>query len=185
MGAIFTSLYMVGLWLQGSACEYPGGVSKRWHIKASVRTTLSFSCSKENVLVSSGSLLHPQRDRASQPSFVQGWLRGCEATCAARRARGCPSEQGPCTPGGCVLGQGLCRLPGSALSLPGELLTALWGEAVGGRSHPQQGRVLLLPRGCCVAQGRSQLRVTPRTFWRGVLRGRSRWGLPERGGVCA
>ena len=44
----------------------------------------------------------------------------------------------PAPPGGCVLGQGLCRLPGSALSLPGELPTVLWGEAVGGRGDSQQ-----------------------------------------------
>ena len=71
-------------------------------------------------------------------AFSQGWPKGCEGGCAGRGAQGCPSEQGPCTPGGCVLGQGLCRLPGSALSLPGELPTALWGEAVGGRGDSQQ-----------------------------------------------
>ena len=66
-------------------------------------------------------------------AFFQGQLQRCEGGCAARGAQGCPSEQGPCTPGSCVLGQGLCRLPGSALSLPGELPTALWGEAMGRR----------------------------------------------------
>ena len=35
-----------------------------------------------------------------------------------------------------MAGQGLCRLPGSALSLPGELPRALRGEAAGGRSPP-------------------------------------------------
>ena len=94
-------------------------------------------------------------------AFFQGWLQGCEGGCAARGAQGCPSQQGPCTPGGCVLGQGLCRLPGSALSLPGELPTVLWGEGVGGRSSPCQGRVLLLLRGCCMGQGCSQLQITP------------------------
>ena len=93
-----------------------------------------------------------------------GWLQGCEARNAARGAEGCPSEQGPCTPGGCALGQGLCCLPGSALSLPGELPTALWGEAVGGRRDSHQGRVLLLSGGCCLAQGCSQLHITPRTL---------------------
>ena len=93
--------------------------------------------------------------------FSQGWPKGCEARCAGRGAQGCPSQQGPCTPGGCVLGQGLCRLPGSALSLPGEIPTALWGEAVGGRSYPCQGRVLLLLRGGCMGQDGSQLQVTP------------------------
>ena len=58
--------------------------------------------------------------------------------CACRGASA--SEQDLRTPGGCFLGQGLCRLPGSALSLPGELPTALWGEGVGGRSDPWQSR---------------------------------------------
>ena len=97
-------------------------------------------------------------------AFSQGWPKGCEGGCAGRGAQGCPSEQGPCTPGGCVLGQGLCRLPGSALSLPGEIPTALWGEGVGGRSYPCQGRVLLLLRGCCMSQGCSQLQLTPAHF---------------------
>ena len=41
---------------------------------------------------------------------------------------------------------------------------ALWGEAVGGRRDPHQGRVLLLSGGCCLAQGCSQLHITPRTL---------------------
>ena len=94
-------------------------------------------------------------------AFCQGWLQGCEGRCAARGAQGHPSELGPCTPGACVLGQGLCHLPGSALSLPGELPTALWGEGEGGRSSPCQGRVLLLLRGCSRDQGCSQLQITP------------------------
>ena len=51
-------------------------------------------------------------------AFSQGQLQDCEARCAAMGAQGCSSEQGPFAPGGCVLGQGLCCLPGSALSLP-------------------------------------------------------------------
>ena len=90
--------------------------------------------------------------------------RGC--------SQGCPGlslRAGSLQPRGCVLGQGLCRLPGSALSLPGELPTALWGEAVWGRRDPRQGRVLLLWRGCCVGQGCSQLHITPRTWAEAVL----------------
>ena len=113
-------------------------------------------------------------------AFSQGLLQGCEAGCAARGAEGCPSEQGPCTPGGCVPGQGLCRLPGSALSLPGELPMTRWGEAVGGRSHPLQGRVLV-SRECSVGQGCSRLQIptghSPETFQeaqqgRGYLKGK-------------
>ena len=38
--------------------------------------------------------------------FSQGGLQGSECGCAPMGAQGCPSEQGPCTPGGCVPGQG-------------------------------------------------------------------------------
>ena len=51
------------------------------------------------------------------PAFSQGRLQGCEARCTPRGAQGCPSEQVSCALGGCVLGQGLSHLPGSALSL--------------------------------------------------------------------
>lgn len=88
-------------------------------------------------------------------AFSQGWLQGC----AAMDAQGCPSEQRPCAPRGCVLVQELCCLPGSALILPGELPTVLWGEAVGGRNDPWQHRGLLL-RWCCMGQGCSQLQTT-------------------------
>jgi len=60
---------------------------------------------------------------------------------------GCPKLSFPAWsvhPRGCVLGQGLCCLPGTAIRLPGELTTAKRGEAMGGRSDPWQGRVLLL-----------------------------------------
>ena len=70
----------------------------------------------------------------------------------------------PAPQGAVCQGKGLCRLPGSALSLPGELPRVLQGEAVGGRSDPQQGRVLLLLRGCCMGQGCSELQLTPRIF---------------------
>ena len=82
----------------------------------------------------------PSEGQGMTAAFCWGRLQGCEGRCAARGAQGRPSELGPCTPGGCVLGQGLCHLPGSPLSLPGELPTALRGEAVGGRSDPRQDR---------------------------------------------
>ena len=125
-------------------------------------------------------------------AFSQGWPKGCEGGCAARGAQGRPSELGPCTPGACVLGQGLCHLPGSALSLPGELPTALRGEAVGGRNdHRQdnaghgragqgragQGRVRLLLGGCCVGQVCSQLHITTRKLPRGCFKGKVKAGV--------
>ena len=125
------------------------------------------------MLWSTASLLHRQRDRASQ-------LQRSEAGCAARGAQGCPSERGPCTPGGCVPGQGLCRLPGSAPSLPRELPTALQGEGVHGRSDPQhgragmskagQGKVFLLSGECCLCQGFSPLQLSLMTFQSGLLK---------------
>ena len=68
--------------------------------------------------------------------------------------------------------RGIFCLPGSALSLPGELPRALQGEAVGGRSDPLegQGRVLLLLRGCCMFPGYSQLQITPGTFPRELFK---------------
>ena len=122
----------------------------------------------------------PSEGQGMTAALCCGWLQGCEARSAARGAEGCPSEQGPCTPGGCVPGQGLCHLPGSALSLPGELPMTPWGEAVGGRSHSLQGRVLV-SRECSVGQGCSQLQIptghSPETFQeaqqgRGYLKGK-------------
>ena len=125
------------------------------------------------MLWSTASLLHRQRDRASQ-------LQRSEAGRAARGAQGCPSERGPCTPGGCVPGQGLCRLPGSAPSLLKEFPTALQGEGVGGRSDPQhgrtgmsragQGKVFLLSGECCLCQGFSPLQLSLMTFQSGLLK---------------
>ena len=81
----------------------------------------------------------------------------------AMGTQGCSSEQGPFAPGGCVLGQGLCCLPGSALSLPRrsaqhcreEIRTALQGEAVGRRSNPRQGRA----RSLCCREGAAWVRA--------------------------
>ena len=57
---------------------------------------------------------------------------GFEDRCAPVGAQGCPSEQGHCAPAGRAPGQGLCRLTGSALSLPRERPSKLRGEPVGG-----------------------------------------------------
>ena len=113
-------------------------------------------------------------------AFFQGQLQGCEGGCAGRGAQGCPSEQGPCTSGGCVLGQGLCCLPGSALSMPWELPTVLWGEGMGGRSSPCQGRVLLLLRGFCMGQGCSQLQITPQRWQRQYFKRKVKAGATLR-----
>jgi len=52
-----------------------------------------------------------------------------------------------------VPGQGLCRLPGSALSLPGELPRALRGD-MWGEGAPRQGRAgAFCCHSCCLCQG--------------------------------
>ena len=79
------------------------------------------------------------------------------AGCAAGGAAGCPGlwcrAGSLLCPRGCVPGQGLCRLPGSALSLPGELPRALWGD-VWGEGAPRQGRAgAFCCHSCCLGQG--------------------------------
>ena len=64
--------------------------------------------------------------------------RGC-----SRVPRAVLQSRVPAEPQGLCAGQGLCRLPGSALSLPGELPRALRGD-VWGEGAPWQGRSLLL-----------------------------------------
>ena len=105
-------------------------------------------------------------------AFSQGWLQGCEGGCETGVPRPVLHSRVP-APRGCLLGQGLCLLPGSALSLPGEINMVLWGEDAGGRIDPNQGRVLQLWRGCCMGQGCSQSQLMPR----------SAQGIPA--GVCA
>ena len=129
-GEIFTALDTVSDWVQGNAQEFlegspKAGISRGW-------------CGGRRLSSRAGLPCCTIRGRGHDSLLLSGRAADCEGGCAGRGAQGCPSEQGPCTPGGCVLGQGLCRLPGSALSLHGELPTALWGEAVGGRGDSQQ-----------------------------------------------
>ena len=121
------------------------------------------------------------RGRGHDSLLLSGRAANCEAGCAARGAQGCPSEQGPCTPGGCVLGQGLCHLPGSALSLPGELPTVLWGEAVAARGDSQQeAKTVLHGSGLLTAPGYRH-DIDRESFGRRT----SRQHFPEREAVCA
>lgn len=71
----------------------------------------------------------------------------------------------------CIRGTGhhsSLALGRTAGACPGTVLH-LEGEAVGGRSDPQQGRTFLLLGGCCVGQGCSELQINPRTFLRVVF----------------
>ena len=97
------------------------------------------------------SVLHCQITalRAACPRMAAG--------CAAGGAAGCPGlwcrAGSLLCPRGCVPGQGLCRLPGSALSLPGELPRALRGD-VWGEGAPRQGRAgAFCCHSCCLGQG--------------------------------
>ena len=68
-----------------------------------------------------------------------------------------------------MLGQGLCRLPRSAPSLPREPPHSAAGRSCGWKERPlaKQVRILLLSTWCCASQGCSQLQITPRTFAEG------------------
>ena len=69
------------------------------------------------------------------------WAAGCAAPLQPG-AQGCPADQVPAVP------QGLCCLPGSALSPPRELPRALRGDVSGegAPSRAGQGMGLLLPQ---------------------------------------
>ena len=100
------------------------------------------------------------------------------AGCAAGGAAGCPGlwcrAGSLLCPRGCVPGQGLCRLPGSALSLPGELPRVLRG-VVRGEGAPRQGRGLLLPQ-LLPGAGGSLLRCIPECFQMHTVREETRQG---------
>ena len=131
-----------------------------------------FTVEKE-LLQLRASVLHCQSTalRAACPRMAAG--------CAAGGAAGCPGlwcrAGSLLCPRGCVPGQGLCRLPGSALSLPGELPRALRGD-VWGEGAPRQGRGLLLPQ-LLPGAGGSQLHCTTECFQRHFARGESRQGF--------
>ena len=115
------------------------------------------------MLQSRASLLHCQRDRPWRLPSPGDSCRGVRPRVQPGVPRAALHSRVPTAQGLCA-GAGLCRWPGSALSLPRDLPMMLWGEAVGGRRDPRQGRVLLLWRGCCLGQGCSQLQITPRTL---------------------
>ena len=87
----------------------------------------------------------------------QDGCRLCSRGCS-RVPRAVLQSRSLLCPRGCVPGQGLCRLPGSALhtqhsalSLPGDLPRALWGD-VGGKEPPAgQGRAgAFCCHSCCL-----------------------------------
>ena len=121
------------------------------------------------------------RGQGMTAAFSQGQLQDCEARCAAMGTQGCSSEQGPFAPGGCVLGQGLCCLPGSALSLPRRSAQhcreKLWVEgATPGRAGqgPHAVERVLHGSGLLTAPHH------PQDFSRRT----SMQGLPQKKGVC-
>ena len=101
------------------------------------------------------------------------------AGCAAGGAAGCPGlwcrAGSLLCPRGCVPGHGLCRLPGSALSLPGELPRALRGDVWGEGAHlAGQG-----PSAATAAAWRRGITATlhPRMFPRAICKGRDEAGV--------
>ena len=92
----------------------------------------------------------------SDSTALRAACSGMAAGCAAGGAAGCPGlwcrAGSLLCPRGCVPGQGLCRLPGSALSLPGELPRVLRGD-VWGEGAPRQGRAgAFCCHSCCLGQ---------------------------------
>ena len=105
--------------------------------------------------------------RASVSTALRAACPRTAAGCAAGGAAGCPGlwcrAGSLLCPRGCVPGQGLCRLPGSALSLPGELPRALRGD-VWGEGAPRQGRAgAFCCHSCCLARGLTAT-LHPRMF---------------------
>ena len=52
-------------------------------------------------------------------AFSWGPLQGFVGICAGRGAQGCPSQQGPCAPGCCVLGKDSAACQGQHSACPG------------------------------------------------------------------
>ena len=90
--------------------------------------------------------------------------------CSQVYSQGCPGlsfRAGSLHPRGCVLEQGLCCLPGSALSLPGELPTApgdkLWVEGV----MPGRAEAFWSQEGVAWVRGAHRFRSPARAFAEG------------------
>ena len=107
-----------------------------------------------------------------QSTAVRAVCPRTAAHCAGGGAAGCPGlwcrAGSLLCPRGCVPGQGLCRLPGSALSLPGELPRALRGD-VWGEGAPRQGRAgAFCCNSCCLGQGDHSY-TAPQNVFKGTL----------------
>ena len=112
--------------------------------------------------------------RAACPRTAAGGAAGGAAGCPGLRCRAgsllCPR--------GCVPGQGLCRLPGSALSLPGELPRALRGDGWG-EGAPRQGRAGQGPSAATAAAWGRGITATlhHRVFPRALCKRRDKAGI--------
>ena len=116
-------------------------------------------------------------------AFSQGQLQGYEAGCAARGAQGCPSEQGPCTPGGCVPGRDSAACQGQCSaclgSSPWRCGEKLWVE----------GETTIRAGSFCCQEGAAWLRAAhsctspPQHWQRQLFKSTSRQGLPGRKGA--
>ena len=173
-GAFLTILDKVSLLLQAIALIFLERSLTLGHpIRYLAEGAPCFFTVEKDQLQLRASVLHCQSTalRAACPRTAAG--------CAAGGAAGCPGlwcrAGSLLCPRGCVPGQGLCRLPGSALSLPGELPRALRGD-VWGEGAPRQGRGLLLPQ-LLPGAGGSQLHSSPECFQEHFARGETRQGF--------
>lgn len=121
-----------------------------------VKRTQNFSSVREKCVLQSRDLPLNHQRTGCDGCLLPGMTAGCDARCAGRGAQGSLAEQGPCTPALCARAGILLLARVSTQPARGDPMA----EAVGGRSDPQQDRVLLLFRGCCVVQGCSKLQIT-------------------------
>ena len=149
-GALLTVIEKVSLLEQKMELCFPGGItnSGTFHSTSGFRHSVFLYQGKRLLVQLMVSMLQHQSTapRAVCPRTAAG--------CAAGGAAGCPGlwcrAGSLLCPRGCVPGQGLCRLPGSALSLPGELPRALRGD-VWGEGAPRQGRAgAFCCHSCCL-----------------------------------
>ena len=112
---MLTALDKVSLWLQAmQTLLIEGSLNGRQSIADQADDTPCFLIVEKDVLQPTVFMLQQQSTTPVCPRTAAG--------CAAGGAAGCPGlwcrAGSLLCPRGCVPGQGLCRLPGSALSLP-------------------------------------------------------------------
>ena len=129
-GSSLMDLNAVSLWLQGNVHVYPGG---KYPIADEAQGTLFLSNGKKNPAPAEGFPAEATK-HSPEGSFSQDSCRQCSWGCTGCPGLSCRAGSMLC-PRGCVLGQGLCRLPGSALSLTGSCPRRGWGSCGVAQCH--------------------------------------------------